>query len=332
MALDGTLLARARDKKEAIRTRSLAEQTRRREQARKTIPGLRELEGKIAAVMRELIAQTAGEAGRSPQQLQEESLALQAERTRLLAAHGLTPEQLDDPWDCPDCRDSGYINGKPCACLRRLYEAERTRELSSMLSTGPESFGSFDLSYYSAVPDPVSGVSAYEIMRTVYETCWDYAMRFGPGSPNLLFRGGTGLGKTFLSSCIASVVSSNGHSVVYDGVTAILDAYEKEHFSRSPDEAREAAARIRRLTGCELLIMDDLGTEMTTEFTRSALYTLVNTRLMNGGRTIISTNLTPEELQQRYTPQLCSRLAGDYMELLFHGQDVRRLRKDRSLE
>ena len=219
------------------------------------------------------------------------------------------------------------MEGRLCSCLLALYDKQRADSLSALLKLGTERFEAFDLTYYSDVPDPAGGVSDRAQMAVIYRICLNYARTFGPASRNLLFRGSTGLGKTFLSACIARVVSDKGFSVVYETTVDALAAYEAQKFRPS----EEADDRVDCLTGCELLILDDLGTEMVTEFTKSALYTLVNTRLLNRNKTIISTNLSAEEMARVYTPQICSRLEGEYQILPFVGTDIRLLKKERGL-
>ena len=154
-----------------------------------------------------------------------------------------------------------------------------------------------------------------------------YAENFSDTSRNLLFQGGTGLGKTYLSACIARVVAARGFSVCYDTASAALDNYEKAKFNRDTEEGAAAAVRIRRMESCDLMILDDLGTEMPTPMAQSALYTLVNSRLVNGKKTIVSTNLTNDELTKRYTPQIASRILGEFQCLPFLGTDIRRLKR-----
>ena len=150
-----------------------------------------------------------------------------------------------------------------------------------------------------------------------------------PYPQHLLLYGPPGLGKTFLSACIARVVSEHGFSVVYDTAVNIFAQFETQKFSRDEDDTREARDGTRRYLGCDLLILDDLGSEMTTPFVQSALYQLLNTRLTGGNRTIISTNLTPDDIRRRYTPQLASRLEGEYHMLRFFGEDIRLQKKQR---
>ena len=159
----------------------------------------------------------------------------------------------------------------------------------------------------------------------------EYAEHFAPGAPNLLLQGGTGLGKTYLSACIARVVSARGCSVAYESAGACLAAFETAKFRPFTEAGAEAQARVEQYLGCDLMILDDLGTEMISPYSVSALYTLINTRLTQRRATIISTNLTDSELSRCYTPQILSRLEGEYQTLPFLGSDIRRQRKERGL-
>ena len=324
--MDGHLLALAREEKEKIRLRAADEDARRHRIAYDRIPELREIDARLAGLVGEFAAVAFG-SGRSAEKLRQESLDLLARRAELLTDAGWPVDWLDGAWQCKRCRDTGLVEGRLCDCLRALYDKERARSLSALLKLGIESFETFDLTYYSAEPDPETGVSDRAQMEKIFSVCRNYARTFGPNSQNLLFRGKTGLGKTYLSACIARVVSDSGHSVVYETTVDALAAYEAQKFRPSD----EADARVDRLTGCELLILDDLGTEMVTEFSKSALYTLINARLLNRRKTIISTNLSEEETAAAYTPQICSRLEGEYQILPFVGTDIRLLKKERGL-
>lgn len=324
--MDGRLLALAREEKERQRLRAIDEDARRRRIAYARIPALRGIDARLAALVGEAAGAIFG-GGRSIDELRRESLELQAERAELLVEHGFSADWLDGAWSCAACRDTGYAEGRMCDCLRELYDAERAKALSALLKLGNERFEAFDLTYYSDEPDPARGVSDRTQMEKVFRVCVNYARTFGPGSRNLLFRGEPGLGKTFLSACVARVVSEKGFSVVYETTVDALAAYEDRKF-RPSDEADD---RVERLTDCELLILDDLGTEMITEFSKSALYTLINTRLLSGKKTIISTNLSADAMARAYTPQICSRLEGEYQQLPFVGTDIRQLKKERGL-
>ena len=196
-----------------------------------------------------------------------------------------------------------------------------------MLDLGGQSFDAFSLEWYSEEGSPELGISPRENMDWIYRTCRRYAASFGPGSGSLLFTGDPGLGKTFLSAAIAREVSAEGFSVVYDTAAHVFDRFEARKFGREEGEAVEAD--VDRVLDCDLLILDDLGTEMTTPFVQSALYTIVNGRLLNRQPSILSTNLKLEELARRYGAQTASRLEGEYQVLPFFGEDIRKLKRER---
>ncbi len=330
--MDGRLLGLARKEKEKLFNYALAENERRHRVAYAKEPRLAELDRQIAALMSEAVAAVLGGGGRPMAEVERESLELQRQRAELLVENGWPIEWLDGAWDCPKCRDSGYVEGRMCDCLKVLYEQEKAKDLSALLKLGEESFGSFEIGMYSDRPDPASNYSPREWMEAVFDTCYNYALNFNRKSPNLLFYGDTGLGKTFLSACIARVVSEKGFSVVYETAVNALGAFESQRFAHDSATQSEAEEKVRRMLECELLIVDDLGTEMVNEMTKSALYTLINTRLITGRKTIISTNYAPTELARRYTPQIVSRLTGDYQEVRFMGSDIRQIKKERDLD
>jgi len=330
MSYDGKLLARARGELDNIRTKNREEMQRRYAAACGKIPELAGIDRELRAQMAKLVRLTIGKGPDLKEQLDElrgQNLDLQMRRAELLTGAGFAPGYLDEIISCPLCRDTGLYQGGVCRCLDRLYNRELTKELGTLMRRGDESFERFDLSLYPAEPDPATGRVPREIMRMVSEACRRYAENFSDTSRNLLFQGGTGLGKTYLSACIARVVAERGFSVCYDTASAALDNYEKAKFNRDTEEGEAAAVRIRRMESCDLMILDDLGTEMPTPMAQSALYTLVNSRLVNGKKTIVSTNLTNEELTRRYTPQIASRILGEFQCLPFLGTDIRRLRR-----
>ena len=322
MALDGKLLARARENLENIHADNVAEHYLRQEKIYSRIPEIERIDTRLRTQMAELIGLTlrgGAELNAAIKALEAESLALQAKKAELLVERGYEMDYLDDIFSCKTCRDTGYFGGKMCSCLKAMYNAEVTRELGTLLKNSDECFEKFDLSLYG---------DARESMEIVYNTCREYANSFSDRSMNLMFQGGTGLGKTFLSACIARVVAGNGHSVCYDTASSALEAFETKKFSRDAQTAENAAVKVERMLDCELMILDDLGTEMPTPMSVSALYTLINTRLVNGRKTVISTNLTDAELSKRYNPQICSRLEGEFTKLPFFGSDIRLTKKE----
>ena len=330
MAYDGKLLARARTRLEQRRADNQAEQQRRLEQVYTQLPAVAELDAALRGQMAELIRLTLSRQEDLQEQLarlRDENLSTQMRRAELLVEGGFGADYLDEILSCPKCRDTGLYQGAPCSCLEALYNQELTRELGVLLQSGDERFEAFDLRLYDDAYDPALGGSPRQAMEIVYEGCRRFADKFPQVSANLLLRGGPGLGKTYLSACIARVVAEKGYSVCYDSAAAALEPFERQKFSRDPAEAEAAAARVRRMLDCDLMILDDLGTEMVTPMSLSALYTLLNTRLVNGRRMIISTNCSAQELAKKYTPQICSRIVGEFQALRFAGQDIRLRRR-----
>ena len=329
MSLDGKLLARAKDRLDRRRRENEEAQARRRETAYARDPDIRDIDRQLRNSALEAIS-AAISSGGDPQQALEEirdrNLSLQEERALKLAACGLPGDYLNDRYICPKCRDTGYNGTKLCSCLLELYSQEQKKELSGLLKLGEETFDSFDLDLYDDKPDPDTGISPRSYMETVFEYFLQYARRFSADSANLFMWGGTGLGKTFLSTCIAKVVAERGFSVVYDTAASVFSKYEEEKFSKN-QEGAQAASQVHRMENCDLLIVDDLGTEFSTAFVTSALYTLINNRLTSGRKTIFSSNLTMKELSSRYSAPIMSRLQGEYYVLRFYGSDIRLKKK-----
>ena len=328
MAFDGKLLARARTQLDLIRSDNQAEHQRRLSLVYARVPEIQRMDETMRRQMTELVRLTISHPVDLKERLaalEKDNLDIQMRRAELLVENGWPVEYLDDIYSCPKCRDSGVYEGGVCSCLEKLYNKELTKELGTLLQHGDESFERFDLNYYDAAP--VGGVSPRETMTMVLGACRKFADNFPAVSANLLFQGGTGLGKTYLSACIARVVANKGYSVCYDSAAAALEAFEVQKFSRDPETSEAANARVRRMLDCDLMILDDLGTEMISSISTSALYTLLNTRLVNGNKIIISTNCSDEELQKKYTPQIYSRIKGEFLRLPFVGRDIRLIRK-----
>ena len=333
MTHDGRLLARAREALEDERRENQAEQQRRTDLIYQRIPEIESIDRRMRSQMSDLVRLTLSkpaDLSHRLEKLQKENLDLQMRKAELLHAQGFPIDYLDEIVSCKVCGDTGMVDGRLCACMERRYNRELTKELSVLLRSGDESFARFDLSLYPDTPEQESGVSARSAMRIVFSACRGFADSF-PDVPanlrNLLLRGDSGLGKTYLSACIARSVAEKGFSVCYDTASAALEAFEKQKFSRIPEEAEAAALRAERMLSCDLMILDDLGTEMATPAAASALYTLINTRLTRSLHTVISTNCSDDELRRRYSPQICSRLFGEFLELPFYGNDIRLMKR-----
>ena len=312
MPYDGKLLARARGELDNIRAKNRDETQRRYNEVCARLPEIRSIDAELRGHMAKLVRLTIGKGPDMQAQiaaLRDENLDLQMHRAELLTAAGFGADYLNEIISCPLCRDTGVYKGGVCRCLDRLYNKELTKELGTLMRRGDESFEKFDLSLYPAQADPAAGVVPRDVMRKVSEACRRYAENFSDSSTNL------------------RVVSARGFSVCYDTAAAALDNYEKAKFSRDTEEGEAAAVKIRRMESCDLMILDDLGTEMPTPMGQSALYTLVNSRLVNGKKTIISTNLSNDELSKRYSEQIASRILGEFQCLPFVGTDIRRMKR-----
>ena len=282
-------------------------------------PRLGEIERELRRTAAHVLAATfrrQGDPVAAMQQLKKENLALQQERDWILQAEGLEPDDLTVQPICPTCGGTGYVGAVMCECLKELCRQEQKKELTNLFGAG--SFEKFRLDLYPEQYDNQLKRSPREVMNRTYHDTLSYAQNFTCTSPSLLFVGATGLGKTYLSACIARTVADRGFSVSYAPVGQLMAAFENEKFRPQPD-----TSCTEEYFSCDLLIIDDLGTEMTTQFTISALYQILNTRLMGAKPTIVSTNLPLGDLSARYSEQIASRLLGAYRLYKFYGDDIR---------
>lgn len=328
MAYDGKLMRLALQRFEADKQQREARFQERRETVFHRQPRLKEVDAELRATMSRIISSAlryGTDPGPAVEVLREENLRLQAEKRELLRQMGLPQDFLEGKPACTLCGDTGYQGARVCRCLRSYYAREQQKELSRMLDLGNQSFDTFSLDWYADRFDTGNGMSPREHMETVYEVCAEFAHSFGKRPQNLLLFGAPGLGKTHLSAAIAREVSKEGWSVVYDTASHVFTQFENQKYGR--DSGGEAAAHVERVLTCDLLILDDLGTEAGGPVVSSALYQIVNTRLMEKRSTIISTNMMPGEIAQRYSPQTASRIEGEYALLPFFGEDIRKLKK-----
>ena len=315
MAYSKEVLHRAEARLEQARRQNELDCERRISAIYEKLPRLAEIDRELRKTSAKVYAAAFRES-ESPEQamqkLKEENLSLQRERDWILESENIDPEDLEREPVCRLCGGSGWRGAAMCECLQELCRQEQKKVLLQSFGTGKERFEKF----------PKLGISPRALMKRVYESAVSYARTFSTASESLLFMGATGLGKTLLSGCIARAVADRGYSVCYVSAGKLFSDFETEKFRLKEDGA---------LTGeylqTDLLIIDDLGTEMTTQFTVSALYQIVNGRLLSGKPTIVSTNLPDTELEARYSAQIASRLLGAYTLYQFCGTDVRLLRK-----
>ena len=257
------------------------------------------------------------------EELAERSLALQEESKAILAEIGMTPESLEPDYKCKRCGDTGYVelDNKTvvCDCLIKLMSDISCESLNALSPLELSTFESFKLDHYSDRPD-ANGIVPLNRMSKIYNYCREYADSFTPSSKGVLMRGATGLGKTHLSLAIANEVIRKGYSVVYVSAPDILNRLEREHFSYKYDSEEDTFGSLIK---CDLLILDDLGTEFISQFSVSAVYNIFNSRVLAGKPVIINTNLTIGELLNNYSQRFVSRVMGSCDKLDFIGEDIR---------
>ena len=288
-------------------------------------PRLGEIERELRRTAAHVLAATfrrQGDPVAAMQQLKKENLALQQERDWILQAEGLEPDDLTVQPICPTCGGTGYVGAAMCECLKELCRQEQKKELTNLF--GAESFEKFRLDLYSDQYDAKYRSSPRELMRATYRMAQNYAQSFPADGQSLVFSGATGLGKTFLSACVARVVAERGFSVSYAPVGQLFVAFEEDKFRPQPD-----AARTEDVFACDLLIIDDLGTELSNSFTTSQLFLCINERILRQKSTIISTNLGMNQLADIYSERVLSRISSNYTLLKLFGADIRILKRHR---
>lgn len=256
--------------------------------------------------------------------MKEKSLALQEELSAILERAGLGQNWLEPWYSCKKCSDKGIYNGRMCSCMRSLLKQMSFDELNSISPLELSSFDSFDLKYYPSVPMEEGGLVPREFMKRVLNKCRGYAANFSLESRSMIFSGATGLGKTHLSLAIAREVIERGFGAVYVSVPDILAKISAERYAY---RAEDKTATRSLLAECDLLILDDLGTEYITRPNIAEVYNIINTRIMYSRPMIISTNLNPKEMLEQYDQRLVSRVFGSFDRIEFIGNDVRVLKR-----
>lgn len=304
------------------RAEELAE--RRKEELYIAIPEIKEIDGKISSTGLRIFGESVGRGRNGLEErisrLKRETDALYDERRRLMTAAGFDVDYDEPKYECAICSDSGFTNtGARCKCFSRALAVAGFESSGMAKLISKQSFENFSLDYYG---------DSREMMEDNLHRAKRFADEFGHGgAKNLLFIGTTGLGKTHLSSAIAKAVIEGGADVVYESAQNIFSDFEYERFSRAYSDG--AVPRTKKYFDCDLLIIDDLGTEVSNQFTVSCLYNLMNTRIVEEKSMIISTNVTKEDMLSRYSDRILSRLFGEFEVFVFSGRDIRsqKLRK-----
>ena len=298
---------------------------KRKDELYKKLPELRRIDEGLALAHIEIIGSVINpgdDISIKLENIKNNNKNLQKQRRLLLKDNNYEENYTEPVYECAECSDSGYTEKEICGCLKRALAAESAN--SSGFGRIIDSFENFNLNYYDKrkSSDPKINESPYRHMKGIYEKCWEFAEKFGENETlkNLIFIGKPGLGKTHLSSAVAFEIIKKGYDVYYDSAQSILYSFEKERFSRQGTFDYEI---IERYMTCDLLIIDDLGTEYPGNMSVSSLYNLINMRLTDKKSMIISTNLTLDDIHVKYDERIFSRIFGEFEPLNFVGDDVR---------
>ena len=245
-----------------------------------------------------------------------ENAELQRKRAEIMQVAGFAPDYTEVKYECEECGDTGTVEYSMCKCMRRrLVEAGiESSGMSDLIKR--QNFSNFTLDYYNQSPE------MHKRMANIYHFLKNYAELFDvTRSGNLALFGGTGLGKTHLSSAVAGAVIEKGNDVYYISAMNLFADFEEKRFGSS--SSYESTGEIDQYFTCDLLIIDDLGSELINQFTVSCLYNVINSRLNHKKPTIISSNLTQDEFRKKYWDRISSRVFGEYLVLPFVGNDIR---------
>lgn len=325
MAYKQIVYQRANAELERRRKKAEDENDRRRLKAISVCPEIAKIESEIASYGLDAVKALGmgADAEKYIRELSVKSLAAQDKKKKLLRENGFDEDFLDIKYTCPVCKDTGSAGGYFCECRKKEVINQAKLLLGESAPAAKSTFEKFSLSYYPDVVDPTLGVSQREHMATILNYCKDYARNFTKRANSLVMYGGTGLGKTHLSLAIANAVIERGYGVYYGSIQSIMEVLEREHFGKKQltDESEKES-----IVNADLLIIDDLGVEFTTQFTTAALHDIINTRILKGLPTIISTNLEMDEIYEKYTQRIASRLFGSCLPLAFCGKDIRQIK------
>ncbi len=303
-----------------LRTKHITES--RLAEVREKIPEYREWERKIQTLSVDY-AKERLKTGAAPSDLEENVREISEKKERLLVENGYPADYLKPVYVCPDCQDTGYIGDRKCHCFEReivnfLYSQSNLQEILDR-----ENFSHFTLEVYpDDYTEEATGLTPRENMRNIHRTAIDFVRHFDAETENLLLYGETGVGKTFLANCIAKELLDTSHTVVYLTSLQLFDILETYKFDRDLSYTEKDAA-ISYILDSDLLIIDDLGTELNNSFTSSQLYRCIDVRINTGRSTIISTNLSFDDLREQYSERIFSRLTSNYTLLKLTGDDIR---------
>lgn len=326
MAFDAELLSEIETEYEEMRHNNAIDLENRKRTVFIKVPRLEEIDKEIKSLGLKLykIALSGSDVKPQIDVLRASQKKLLTVKKALLIENGYPEDELSERYNCKNCKDTGSVDAKPCDCYKKrlIEKAYEQSNLSAQLTH--QTFDTFDLSLYS---DEIieKGMSQREYMEEILSICKAFVKKFETTEISLLFSGAPGLGKTFLSTCIAKELISTNHSVIYETAYKTFSMLEDLKFKRN-ENTEKLKSKVEKLYSCDLLILDDLGSEFSTQYTTAALFDIINSRLISGKKTVINTNLSTEELKQKYGERVASRIHGHYKVLPFIGRDIRRVK------
>ncbi|HPU63895.1 MAG TPA: ATP-binding protein [Mobilitalea sp.] len=312
---------------EERRLKNKYELDKRIEEVYKAIPRIKELEEQIITLSAESGRQALFGNTEALENLRKTTAQIKEMQRKLLVENGYPEDYLDMRYHCAKCRDTGFIDSEKCSCFKQAI-ADAIYMGSSIKSVlERENFRTFSFKYYSDdYIDETTGLSPLSNMQKIVASCKSFIRHFDEKHENLLFIGNTGVGKTFLANCIAKELLDRGYTVIYLTAFRLFDILEKYKFGKEEEDSLIASDQFDYILDCDLLIIDDLGTELNNSFTTSQLYHIINERLLRQKSTIISTNLSLDNLLTIYSERIYSRIISNYSIRRIIGDDIR-LRK-----
>ncbi|NLB37588.1 MAG: ATP-binding protein [Clostridiales bacterium] len=308
---------------EQIRERNKEEQERRKLPLYNRFPRLKEIENEMIRISIDITRAIINKSQDSEallEHLRKRHMDLKIERAEILSSNNYPIDYLEIRYQCKNCKDTGFINGDKCSCLVQKEIASLFQNSNLGEKTSEENFDQFRLDYYSDEKGE-NNYSPRDNMKDIYMKCIRFVQNFDNHNINLLIVGNPGLGKTFLCNSIAKDMLEQGKSVIYQVSSELIDLVRESKFSFDNEENNTSI--LNEIYNCDLLIIDDLGTELPTQFSSLVIYNILNKRLLNNKKLIISTNLNTDEIMKSYSERIYSRLFGDFNMFKFYGEDIR---------